>query len=216
MSTMTDQELDHLLDQAEIEYNPEVSDPWAQPAPPPDGRHQAIISLGRPSQGQEEAISLRRQRKDGEKKEDASGDPFLQVPIALRIMAPGAPEDGLFVYDNANTLKMRNGTTRVHEILKACGNPPPRQCSLRVLKEMLLATLGGENVTVEIETQWKAQVEDKDPKTGEVIKYATLKTGMKNFPKLSDGTGYNHRIDHPKTGEEIAAKAEVKGYFPIG
>lgn len=213
MSTMTEDQLEQLLNQ-EVEYNAEVEDPWAQPAPPPDGRHQAIISLGRPSQGQEEAISLRRQRKEGEKKEEATGDPFLQVPIALKILAPGSPEDGLFVYDNANTMKMRTGTTRVHEILKACGNPPPRQCSLRQLKELLLQTLGGENVTVEIETQWKAQVEVKDPKTGET-KYETLKTGMKNFPKLADG-GYNHRIEHPKTGEEIAAKAEVKGYYPIG
>lgn len=213
MSTMTDEQLQDLLNQ-EVEYA-EVEDPWAQPAPPPDGRHQAIICLGKAPQGADDPIQIHRQRKEGEKKGEGTGDPYLQVPIALKIMAPGSPEDGLFVFDNANTLKMRTGTTRVHEILKACGNPPPRTCSLGYLKQMLVETLGGENVTVEIETQWRAQAEVKDPKTGEVIKYENIKTGMKNFPKNADGS-YNHRIEHPKTGEELLAKADVKGYYPIG
>ena len=203
-----------LLD-TEVEYDPGVDDPWAQPAPPPDGRHQALIMLGRPAQGTEEAIQVKRQRKEGESVENASGDPYIQVPVALKILAPGSPEDGLMVFDNANSLRMRNGTTRIHEILKACGNPAPARVKLSQLVEMVEQTLGGESTTVEIETQWKAQVEVEDKKSPTGKGYKTLKTGMKNFPRNPDGIGYNHRIEAP-TGEEVAAKAEVKGYYQIG
>lgn len=213
--SMTQEELLALAAQTEVEYNPEVDEPWAQPAPPPDGRHQVIISLGRAAQGTDEPIQVKRQRKEGEKPEDASGDLYLQVPLALKILAPGEVYDGQYVYDNANNLKMRNGTTRLHEILKACGNPAPRQCNLLQLRDLVVNTLGGESTTVEIETQWKAQVEVEDKKSPTGKKYETLKTGMKNFPAL-EGGGHNHRIEHPKTGEEVMAKAEVKGYYPIG
>ena len=57
------------------------------------------------------------------------------------------------------------------------------------------------------------EVEDKKSPTGKG--YLTLKTGMKNFPKLESGN-YDPKIAHPKTGEEVVAKAEVKGYYPIG
>ena len=212
---MSQEELLQLAAETEVEYSPQVEDPWAQPAPPPDGRHQGIISLGRAAQGTDEPIQIKRQRKEGEKPEDASGDLYLQVPIALKILAPGEPYDGQYVYDNANSLKMRNGTTRLHEILKACGNPAPRQCNLLQLKELVEQTLGGENVTVEFETQWRAQVEVEDKKSPTGKGYLTLKTGMKNFPAIPGG-GYSHRIEYPKTGEEVLAKAEVKGYYSIG
>lgn len=213
MSTMTAEQLEQLLSQ-EVEYDPQVEDPFALPAPPPDGRHQAIISLGRPAQGSDDPIQIKLQRKDGETAETASGDPYLFVPVALKILAPGEDYDGLMVYDNVSSLKMRNGTTRLHEMLKACGNPPPRQCKLSTLRDMILQTLGGGNVTVEIETQWRAQVEETDAKTGKK-EYKTLKTGMKNFPKLENGN-HDPKIAHPKTGEEVVARAEVKGYFLIG
>ena len=209
--SMTAEQLEQLLNQ-EVEYDPQVEDPFALPAPPPDGRHQAIISLGRATQG-DDPIQIKLQRKDGETAETASGDPYLFVPVALKILAPGEEWDGLMVYDNVSSLKMRNGTTRLHEMLKACGNPPPRQCKLSVLRDMINQTLGGANVTVEIETQWKAQVKETDAKGKE--EYKTLKTGMKNFPKLENGS-YDPKISHPKTQEEVVAKAEVKGYYPIG
>ena len=214
--SMTAEQLEELLAK-EVEYDPQVEDPFALPAPPPDGRHQAIIGLGRATQG-DDPIQIKLQRKDGETAENASGDPYLFVPVALKILAPGEEWDGLMVYDNVSSLKMRNGatrtgTTRLHEMLKACGNPPPQKCSLLVLREMVNQTLGAGNVTVEIETQWKAQVKQTDAKGEE--KYKTLKTGMKNFPKLESGN-HDPKIAHPKTGEEVVAKAEVKGYYPIG
>lgn len=209
---MSNVDIDALLDQ-EVEYDPNVEKPWDAPAPPPDGKHSVILSLGR------DGVVAARRKKDGETKETASGDPYIMVPVVAKINEPGEPYDGLVVFDNAFSMIGRNGTSRVHEILKVVGDPAPKQCSLRELKERIEAALGG-NQSCQVETEWEASAEDpKNPGQG---KYVTAKKGMKNFPKDQDGNYIPH-IDYyykDANGEScsitIPARAQIRGYYPMG
>ncbi len=206
---MPDVDIDALLDQ-EVEYDPEVEKPFEAPPPPPDGRHAAILSLGR-GQGGNEPITVRPAKKEG-------GSPFLMVAVAAKLNEPGEAWDGLYVYDNAMSIIGRNGTSTIHEILKVAGNPAPRSTSLRDLKTRMEEVLSG-NCSVEIETEWEASCED--PAKPGSKEYITAKRGMRNFPKDSEGNPipeieYRYKdASGSLQSVMVKARAIIKGYYAI-
>lgn len=210
-------DVDALLDQ-EVEYDPSVENPWDAPAPPPDGKHSVILSLGRSSTGGDPIIVARR-RKEGETKDNATGEAYLMVPVVAKINEPGEAYDKLLVFDNAFSMIGRNGTSRIHEILKVVGDPAPKACSLRQLKELIEAALSG-NASCIVETEWEASCED--PRKPGSKEYITVKKGMRNFPKNSAGE-YIPQIEYLYTDASgasqsvmVPARAQIRGYYPIG
>lgn len=214
------EELERLLEAQEVEYTPDVEDPWSSAPPVPDGTHHCVIELGR------DGTSLGQLKADGDS--DAAdaqrtGMIYIKVPLVLKIVAPGEPWDGQLVYDRVNTIiSRRTNTSDVHEILKAVGDPAPaRMNGARLREHIEQAFAEASNAQCKVTTQWTAQVEEPDPKDKNKTRYRTVKTGMKRFPPKYDESGktivgYEPEIEDKPTGQMARAQAKPIRYDPLG
>jgi len=174
-----------------------------------DGRHTVIVLLG------ERGITIKRQAKKGERKEDASGPFFINAELENTVQNPTGYGDGMKVFDYATSIIMQSsGTSRLHGVLRAIGAPAPARLSIQELARHVVNTLASETATCEIESQWEAQI--KETKNGR-DEYRTVCKGMKNFPPDDTSpTGYSPIAIDKITGQECRARAQVVRYYLPG
>lgn len=195
---------DPLLQQEMVEADPDA-DFFEMPPPPPDDRdYQVKILLG------ERGVNVKRQTKKTDQPGHPTGPLFLNFALELRIMDPDQPWDGAPLFDNATSIVMQSsGTSLLHGILRAVGQPAAGRMDLAALRDHALGVFASEPTCL-ISGKWEAQAKDQDGK------YKTVKKGMKNFPLIDPShpeLGHSPYAEDKQTGEAARAQFRVNKYF---
>lgn len=188
MSTQTlTPEQEALLKEAQseiVEYDPN-KDFYAAPPPPAAGQYQVVVALS---------------DKPGSfdiKKSGKTKQLFLSGNMVLKF------DSGQTQFVNCSSYLMR-GQSELHTLLQAIGMPASPRLTVAELKEHADAALK-DGARVNIEGDWEASIPESDGK------YRTVVKGMHLFPPdPSAESGHNHIIKDPKTGQEVAARFQVK------
>lgn len=172
------------------------ADPFAPPAPPPDGEYTAKLFF---------------QEKDSSKRwqvvtDDNGKVTSLWMKVEARIS--GGDYDGRPVFGLASTRLNKNGTSVVAGIVKAAemGDLLTGVSTHQAQAQLAEKALAGEPL-VKIKIQWQANAKDGSGK------YKTYVRGMRNFPQRGDT--YNHIVRNPDTGEDVVAQAVILSYRPL-
>jgi len=176
-----------LSEQLDIEAG---VDAFAPMVPPPDGIYLASLRLGRDGW------------KQGQSK---SGQTFLMAAVDAVIAADGALYDGQVVFDNASTMVMRSGRSRVDGILEAAGRPIHGSITVSNLAKLFNSFLAGDP-QVKVETKWRAYCAACN---------RTVKSGSKSFPINGKGQP-SPVVECPQCHAEVTAQAKIVRYLPLG
>ena len=186
-------------------------DDFFSPPLPDDGDHLAVLHMG------DRGLRVSRQKDD---QGNRTGTPFLNVHIQAKIIDDKTGEEGISVFDNPTSIVMpSSGTSRLHMILAACGNPAPPRTTLGDLKQHVEVALA-QSPKCLITTQWQAQV---NRGTQEKPDYQTVCSGQRKFQPERDGAGevvpnkFDPEVTDVKSGTKVRAQARITRFgLPTG
>ena len=181
---------DALLDQ-QVSYDPDAE--LNALNLPDDGMHIATLEVGR------DGVQVKQTKKSGA---------FIQAHVMARIQEPGASYDKAVAFDRPSSVILTNGTSFLHSMLKAGGDPAPSSTSLRDLQAQTKQFLAGKP-QVKVRTRWEGSV-IKGVENGKKFYEVVLK-GQRSFPQNPDGT-YNPRFTY--NGQEGVAQVSITDYQP--
>lgn len=220
LRTITPELLATFTEKVDIDAN---ANAFNKPLPLPDGAYSAIVSLPQ-STGNFERTALKGgeyKDKDGNTHQYFNGDFDVKITDSADPNIPaevlkGRPKSlrGRVNTFNRTDTKTGTETSEMATFVNACGARINGNVQLGELGYAFLEALNA-GAKVGVILQWQAghMVGEKNKKTGKTYKtWEVVRSGMQNFPKNEDGS-YNPAIT--VNGEELTARAEIVGFFPL-
>jgi hypothetical protein len=224
----------------ELEGYDLAADPYAQPAPPPDGFYRAKLKQIDVKNDKGEAVRVAQHQEMNYPGGGAPGVPvflpsgkpktYVQTAVEATIIDPGGKYDNIKVYDRFFDSRInRDGGVKMLHLLKVLNRmPTPADLAARkatklnqvIVSEFVLKALAGEP-EVDIQTQWEGQASQDDVA---VIKgkggKAPRVRGMNRFPQDPSTPGKylpDMMQEVAKAGKfNVHAQAQLAGIFPVG
>ena len=195
--------VDESLIQEVVDINPDIN-PNDAPAPVDDGTYRVKFD-------QNFTYDYKETNNDAK-------TPFVTFKFSGTILAEGTRATNRKFFFQENTLVFDGKNQLAYVIRMALGDTAEARQYVKGLTNYVLLAKAFKQIlasepTIRVSSKWVASRKIEGGGKNGRDKYEVVKSGQKNFPPDGNG-GFKHVINDPKTGTEVAARAEVQDFFP--